>query len=120
MNKKNNKDWINVFKEDTKNKLDYGDKEYKMYKRTGDLIYLQQAGNKLFSAVENYLMIKYKKRVRSYQSLLKQIEKDKTDRELLTQTVQLHYFFYNADLQMDRYTAEILYKDNARKLKMHI
>lgn len=109
--------WRSVFKKDIKSKLDFGQKEYQEYKITGYVIYLQQSGNKLFSAVENYLMLKYNKRVKSYQELKQIVINNKKDRLLLAQVSQLHYFFYNGDLQMDRDEAEILYIDIRDKLK---
>ena len=116
----NKMDWKKAFKKDIKVKLDYANREYKKYRTEGNLIYLQQAGNKLFSAVENYLMIKYGKRVRNYAKLLNMVNSNKNDSRLLTQAVQLHYFFYNADLHMDRYTAEVIFLDVYNKLKNRI
>lgn len=109
--------WMLVFKKDISMKLKHADDEYNLYKNTNNLIYLQQACNKLFSAVENYLMLKYKKRVRSYSQLRELVKDNEYDIEILTEAVQLHYFFYNADLQMDRYTAENMFKIVRRKIK---
>jgi len=48
------------------------------------------------------------------------VNSNKNDSRLLTQAVQLHYFFYNADLHMDRYTAEVIFLDVYNKLKNRI
>ena len=109
--------WEQSFKKDIKNKMNESKKEFDLYKKTDYVIYLQQSGNKLFSAVENYLMLKNHKRVRNYHNLLKMVMSNKNDKELLTQAVQLHYFFYNGDLHMDRYTAEEIYKIVYDKMK---
>ena len=101
--------WKQIFKRDWKSKLEEAEKEFQSYKQSDKLIYLQQAGNKLFSVVENFLMYKYNRRVRSYKDLQVLISNNQDDLYLLSQAVQLHYFFYNADLQMSRYDAEALY-----------
>jgi len=113
----NQNQWKNVYKKDIKFKLDFGEKEYNLYKKTGYIIYLQQSGNKLFSAVENYLQLKYNKRIKSYQDLKQIIKNNKNDKNLLTLASQLHYFFYNGDLQMDKDDAKNLYILVRDKLK---
>jgi hypothetical protein len=115
--KKLQTNWKSVFKKDIESKLKYAEIEFKEYKRTGYIIYLQQSCNKLFSAVENYMMLKYNIRVKSYQELKQIVINNKNDKVLLAQVSQLHYFFYNGDLQMDRDEAEILYIDIKNKLK---
>ena len=112
--------WETVFKKDIKQKLLYAEKEYSQYKQTGYIIYLQQAGNKLFSVVENWLMLKHKKRVRGYQQLVNIVSQNNNDSFLLAQSVQLHYFFYNGELQMSKQEAEILFKNISRKMKNRI
>lgn len=112
--------WKSSFKKDIKSKLIYAQKEFQLYKKTGYVIYLQQAGNKLFSAVENYLMMKYGRRVRSYSQVLQMVDDNVYDSELVTQAVQLHYFFYNGDLQMDRYTAEKIFSIVQKKMKSRV
>ena len=112
--------WEQSFKKDISQKVIYAEKEYEDYITTGYMIYLQQAGNKLFSAVENWLMLKYKKRVRSYQELLLMVNNNSIDAFLLTQALQLHYFFYNGELQMSKREAEIVYKNVLRKIKQRV
>lgn len=109
--------WKKGFKQDINNKLAFATKEYNSYTLTDNVIFLQQAGNKLFSAVENYLMIKYNHRVKSYAQILQLVKNNKNDTVLLIQAVQLHYFFYNADLYSDRYTIEIVFKIVMSKMK---
>jgi len=114
------KGWQSKFVLDIKNKFKVANLEYEQYKQTGCIIYLQQAGNKLFSVVENYLMVKNDYRVRSYQQVLKLVENNNYDLELLTQAVQLHYFFYNGDLYMDKNTAEKIFKIVMKKMRGRI
>jgi hypothetical protein len=59
----------------------------------------------LFSVVENVLMLKFEKRVRSYAQLRELVKNDSDVLKLRTAAAQLHYFFYNADLHIDRYDA---------------
>ena len=112
--------WELAFKNDIKQKLLYAEKEYSQYKQTGHIIYLQQSGNKLFSVVENWLMLKYKKRVRGYQQLVTIVSQNNNDSFLLAQSVQLHYFFYNGELQMSKQEAEIMFINISRKMKQRI
>jgi hypothetical protein len=112
--------WEKSFTKDISEKLIYAEKEFQLYQDTGYVIYLQQAGNKLFSAVENWLMLKYKKRVRSYQQLLQLIQTNQVDSLLAAQASQLHYFFYNGELQMSKQEAVILYKNVYRKMKQRV
>jgi predicted SpoU family rRNA methylase len=109
--------WKKVYQKDINTKLEYSKKEFDMYENTGYIIHLQQAGEKLFSAVENFLMVKYSRRVRSYEALLDEVKYVKNDSEILTQAVQLHYFFYNAELHMSYTNAEVIYKIVYDKMK---
>ena len=104
---------------DIKNKVRESEREYQQYKRTDHLIYLQQAGNKIFSAVENYMMVKYHQRHKSYEKV-KEMITDNADSKLLVDGAQLHYFFYNSDLQMSRYDAETIFKSVLREMKRRL
>jgi len=103
--------WKEIFKRDWKIKIEEAEKEFQQYKLTDKLIYLQQSGNKIFSVVKNYLMYKYNRRVRSYNEIRALVINNSSDSLLLSKASQLHYFFYNADLQMSRYDAVDIYKD---------
>jgi len=100
------KGWQEKFVLDVKNKFKMANLEYEQYKKTGSIIYLQQAGNKLFSVVENYLMVKNQYRARSYGDLYEKIKGNAYDLALLKDSFQLHKFFYNGDLQMPVFQAE--------------
>ena len=76
----NKSEWKKIFKEDMLQKLNESKEEFKRYKSTKKVVYLQQAGNKLFSVVENYLMIKYNVRVVSYREL-KNVVNDKDENQ---------------------------------------
>jgi hypothetical protein len=115
--KRNESSWRKMFVTDISQKIRYADKEYDRYKKTAYIIYLQQASNKLFSAVENYLILKYDNRVRSYQQLFIMVQDNNDDAYLLSQAVQLHYFYYNGELQMSRTEAAILYVNIKRRLR---
>jgi len=99
-------DWRDKFIVDVKNKLKAANLEFKQYKQTSSIIYLQQAGGKIFSVVENYLMVKHDYRARSYADLYEKIKSNSHDLLLLKDAFQLHKFFYNGDLQMPVYQAE--------------
>lgn len=89
----NQNEWKKIFQKDIKDKLTESYNEYEQYKLTGNIVYLQQAGNKLFSVVENWLMVKYNCRVSSYQEL-KKLNLRKEDRYLLSRVNHLHVFYY--------------------------
>jgi len=90
----NKDEWKMIFRKDIKDKLHESFREYTQYKKTGKVVYLQQAGNKLFSVVENWLMVKYNVRVSSYQELRGVVKNNKNDRRLLAKVSRLHYFYY--------------------------
>ena len=110
-------DWKRVFREDVESKIVESLKEFDDYRKEGHIISLQQACNKLFSAVENYLMLKYDHREKDYQNVKKMVRKDKFDAQLLAKSAQLHYFYYDAELQMDKDEAEVLFQEVLDLLK---
>jgi hypothetical protein len=111
------KDWKQILRKDIQEKLGESKKEYQQFLKTGSTIYLQQAGNKLFSAVENFLMIKHNTRARNYQHLKQIVQNSKEDKQLLFDAAQLHYFFYNAQLQMETDEAVNFYERVEERLK---
>ena len=98
--------WIKYFEEDVKNKFIVSQEEFRKYKTTSSIIYLQQSCEKLFSVVENYFMVKYKYRAKNYGDLYNKIRDNKHDAELLRKAFQMHKFFYNGEVQMPKYIAE--------------
>ncbi len=108
--------WKKVFRKDFKTKVEHAQKEYNKYKSTNQVIYLQQSCGKLFSAVENYLMVKYGKRQRSYGSIVSMVSNNEADRTLLNDAVQLHYFYYNGEAHFLSGVAEKLYKIVRKKM----
>jgi len=102
----NESDWRKFFEEDIRVKLEEAKNELEEYKRTGYIIYLQQACNKLFSALENQLMLKYNKKTSRYKELQMVIGKNHDDQHLLRDARHLHIFFYKGDLDMSKEDAE--------------
>lgn len=109
-------DWKEVFRKDIKSKLSEVRKEFKLYKKTSSIIYLQQACNKMFSYIENRLMLKYDVRVSNYGQLRELVRKNEHDTDLLLRAKSLHQFYYNAEMQMPRYDAEDNLKALLKKL----
>ena len=109
-------EWKAYSKQDFMAKIKHSHEEYNEHKRTGQVIYLQQACGKLFSAVENYLMVKYKQRRYSYGSLIQLISNNEKDRTLLNDAVQLHYFYYNGETHFLRSVADKIYTIVRRKM----
>jgi hypothetical protein len=109
--------WKSKFSTDIDNKLKASKIEFNNYEDNGRAIHLQQAGEKLFSVIENYLMLKYNKRVSSYKQLSDIAYKNNNDFDLLTQAKHLHLFFYDADVYADRNEMELVYKSVLRKVE---
>ena len=78
--------------------LKYSKLDFKEYKKTNDIIYLQQAGEKLFNALENYIQFINKTRYNSYYELQYNV-KEKSLLRLLYNAKRLHQFFYNGELE---------------------
>ena len=59
-------------------------REYDRYKSTGKIVYLHQAGDKLYYVIENWLSAKYNVQVSSYKQLRDVVKNNRCDRELLS------------------------------------
>ena len=116
----NGKSWKQNFDQDIKSKLEESQKEYKQYRKTGYIIYLQQASNKIFSAIENYLMMKYNQRVFSFRELFKLTSKNESDKNMLLDAKQVHRFYYNGRLQMSEAEAEDYYNSLYLRLNKNL
>lgn len=92
-------------KENMLSMLKYSELEFKEYKKTNDIIYLQQAGEKLFNALENYIQYTDKIRYNSFYEFTQNV-KEKPLRKLLYDAKRLHQFFYNGELEMKLEDAE--------------
>jgi len=90
----NDNEWKKIFVQDINDKLIASRKEFDKYKKTSKVVYLQQAGNKLFFVVENWLQVKYGRRISSYKELKQLVSKNKNDLLLVVRVSRLHYFFY--------------------------
>jgi hypothetical protein len=108
--KTENPKWKSKFRQDIRTKLSHSKKEFDLYNTTGSIIYLQQACEKMYNVVENWLMIKYSRRAKSYGHLREIIKNNKYDADLLFDASLLHKFFYNGELQMDTTDAMTKYK----------
>ncbi len=112
--------WKSYFKKDIENKYKLMINEYSQYENTDNIDYLQQAGNKLFNIVKNYLQVKYNKRMGTYNELKLLVRNNKNNYELLLESAQLRYFFYNGELQMQRDEAEHFYKKVLQKINSRL
>jgi len=112
--------WKKSFKNDIATKWDLMNNEHSMYEQTNNVGYLQQAGNKLFSIVENFLQMKYDYRVKSYSELKSLVVHNENDYDLLVNAAQLHYFFYNGEVQFPRDEAEYYYKNVYKIMKRRL
>ena len=113
-------EWRSVYLSDIHNKLIESKNEYNKYKQLNKIVFLQQAGNKLFSVVENFLMIKYKQRVVSYQNLRDLVRNNSFDRRLLSKVAQLHYFYYENIIRGEPEEFEDIYLEVYETMKSRI
>jgi hypothetical protein len=116
----NKKEWKEIFREDMRQKLSESKIEFNKYKETKRVVFLQQAGNKLFSVVENWLMVKHNSRVSSFKDLRYLIRNDKNDRLLLSKVSQLHYFYYENIVRGDPEDFEELYLESYKTMRNRI
>lgn len=85
--------------------MKYSKIEFEEYKRTGDIVFLQQAGEKLFNALENYIQYVQITRYASYYEMHLNV-KEKPLKKLLYDAKRLHQFFYNGELEISKDYAE--------------
>ena len=83
------------------------------------MVYLQQAGEKLFNALENYIQFVNKKRAESFYEI-KNMVQEKSLRHLLYDARNLHRFFYNGELEYNIMDAESLYVSVKKRLEERI
>lgn len=113
-------DWKKSFALDVENKWQLMNDEYNNYLSTSNVGYLQQACGKMFSIVENFLQLKYLYRISNYGELKALVKNNKNDYELLLESAQLHYFYYNGEVHMQKDEAEFFYKKVYGKMKLRL
>lgn len=113
-------EWRKIFVQDMRQKLHESYREYQKYKKTDRVVYLQQAGNKLFSVVENWLMVKYDSRVSSYSELKYLVRNNRNDRLLLSKVAQLHYFYYENVIRGEPWEFEEIYLEGYQIMKRRV
>lgn len=99
--------------------IKYSEIEYNEYKNTGNVIYLQQAGEKLFNAIENYIQYVNQIQAQTFYEI-KGLVKEKPLRKLLYDGRDLHRFFYNGELEMNKEDADEIYVSVRNRLKARI
>jgi len=114
-----NKDsWIPSFRQDINSKWSAMNEEYNLYLDNNKAVYLQQACEKLFSIIENYLQIKYAYKTDSYGNLLSKVSND--DSIFLSGAMQLHRYFYNGQTELLDLQAQQLYLTYRDKMKSRL
>ncbi len=85
-----------IVKKNMKNMLQWSKIEYDKFKEKREIIHLQQAGEKLFNAIELYLSYISGYRFDTHGAPY-QVIREKKLLELLNDANTLHQFFYNAE-----------------------
>jgi len=96
--------------------LKYSKQEFNKYKQTKNIIYLQQAGEKLFNVVENYISYINKIRI-EYFKQARSLIKQKNLIKLLYDARDLHRFFYHGVNEMFEQDAKELYESVLRRVE---
>jgi len=110
---------FNAVKVNMLSMIKYSKSEFQQYKRTKNIIYLQQAGEKLFNALENYIQYINKIQARNFYEV-KNLIKEKTLRILLYDAKNLHIFFYNGELEMNEEDVVDLYESVLKRTESRI
>ena len=108
-----------IVKENMLNMLKYSKEEYKQYKSTKNIIYLQQAGEKLFNVIEGYLSFINKVRIEYFQQA-RGLIKEKSLAKLLYDTRDLHRFFYHGTNERLESEANELYQSVLNRIENRI
>jgi len=108
-----------VVKENMKNMLKYSKQEYQQYRKNNNVIYLQQASEKLFSVVENYISFINQIRIEYFQQARKLIS-EKALIRLLYDARDLHRFFYHGINEMIEVDAEELYLSVLKRIEIRV
>lgn len=108
-----------IVKENMLNMLKYSKLEYKQYKSTKNIIYLQQAGEKLFNVLEGYLSYINSVRIEYFQQAMGLI-KEKSLIKLLYDARDLHKFFYHGINERREEDADILYNSVLDRIETRI
>lgn len=99
--------------------IKYSKEEYQQFKKTKNIIYLQQAGEKLFNALENYIQYINKIQARNFYEI-KSLIKERPLRQLLYDAQNLHRFFYNGELEMNTEDVADLYDSVLKRVEERI
>ena len=106
-------------KQNMLNMIKASKQEFEKYKSTKDIVLLQQAGEKLFNALENYIQFVNKIEAFSFYGI-KTIVKEKSLRDLLYDARDLHRFFYRGENEMNEEDAEDLYVNVKNRIEERI
>ena len=103
-----------------KDMLKHAKLEFIQYEKTNDVIYLQQAGEKLFNSFERYLEIKYQSIKYRHDDIQYLASKDSNNLVLFSQMNQLHRFFYHGEVEMPTDVAKKIFQSVVQKIESRI
>ena len=101
---------IDVLRANMRGMVRYAQEEFRSYRSSGDIILLQQAGEKLFNAVENLISVKRGVQVGSFFEAKNLAKGNKELTRLLYEAQSLHRFFYNGVNELNVEDAEALFR----------
>ena len=88
-----NENYFILVKQNMLEMIKYSKSEFNKFKSSKNPIYLQQAGEKLFNSIENYIALINKMRIESFYEAKQLVIKDKPLQKLLFDSRELHRFF---------------------------
>lgn len=110
---------LRVIKENMLNMLKYSKEEYKIYKQRKDIVYLQQAGEKLFNVIEGYISVINNIQIQSFQQA-RGLIKERSLTKLLYDCRTLHRFFYNSTNELLEQEADMFYNSVLSRIESRV
>jgi len=109
-----------LLKINAKEMLKHSKLEYTQYEKTGEIVYLQQAGEKLFNAFSRYLEIKYNVITTNHDDIRMLSTRDQRNFDLMSKMDALHEFFYHGGMSEAHGYAKKTYNEVVKSLENRI
>ena len=106
-----NENYFILVKQNMLDMLKHSKSEFNKFENERKQIYLQQAGEKLFNTIENYISLINRLRIESFYEAKQLVIKDKSLQKLLFDARELHRFFYHGINEFNVGYIEDLYKN---------
>jgi len=113
------KQFLENAKENCLNMLKHSKNEFDRYNKTSNIVYLQQAGNKLFGVIENLIEYIEQRDYNVYGQFMKYTQSQEL-KNLLRKAKELHLFFYGGLNEGNPDDIKKVYLDIYKKIKIKV